>query len=114
MLVLEYKLRGKESQFRAIDEAICTVQFIRNKCLRYWEDNRGAGQKDIYKHVTALRKEFPFVKDLNSTACQQACERTWTAILKFYTNCKKSPLTPLAKGGKEAHKGRLFTFKAKE
>ena len=88
MFVLEYKLRGKESQFRAIDEAIRTVQFVRNKCLRYWEDNRGIGQKDIYKHVTALRKEFSFVKDLNSTACQQACERTWTAILKFYTNCK--------------------------
>ena len=94
MFILEYKLRGKESQFRAIDEAIRTVQFVRNKCLRYWEDNQGS-QKDIYKHVTALRKEFSFVKDLNSTACQQACERTWTAILKYmrlkplYTNCKK-------------------------
>ena len=62
MFVLEYKLRGKESQYRAIDEAIRTVQFVRNKCLRYWEDNRGVGQKDIYKHVTALRKEFSFVK----------------------------------------------------
>ncbi|MDJ0649643.1 MAG: transposase [Xenococcaceae cyanobacterium MO_188.B19] len=90
MFVLEYKLRGKESQFRAIDEAIRTVQFVRNKCLRYWQDNRGVGQKDIYKHVTALRKEFSFVKDLNSTACQQACERTWTAILKFYNNCKNN------------------------
>ena len=101
MFILEYKLRGKEFQFRAIDESIRTVQFVRNKCLRYWEDNRGTGQKDVYKHVTALRKEFSFVKDLNSTACQQACERTWTAILKFYTNCKRSPLTPLGKGGKE-------------
>jgi putative transposase len=94
MFIVEYKLRGRESQFRAIDEAIRTVQFVRNKCLRYWEDNKGVGQKDVYKHVTALRKEFSFVKDLNSTACQQACERTWTAILKFYTlyifklNCK--------------------------
>jgi putative transposase len=90
MFILEYKLRGKESQFRAIDESIRTVQFVKNKCLRYWEDNKGVGQKDIYKQVTALRKEFSFVKDLNSTACQQACERTWTAILKFYTNCKNS------------------------
>ena len=101
MFVIEYKLKGKESQYRAIDEAIRTVQFVRNKCLRYWQDNRGVGQKDIYKQVTALRKEFSFVKDLNSTACQQACERTWTAILKFYTNCNKSPLTPQALGGKE-------------
>jgi putative transposase len=90
MFILEYKLRGKESQFRAIDESIRTVQFVKNKCLRYWEDNKGVGQKDIYKQVTALRKEFSFVKDLNSTACQQACERTWTAILKFYTNCKNN------------------------
>ena len=70
VFVLEYKLKGKESQYRAIDEAIRTVQFVRNKCLRYWEDNRGVGQKDIYKHATALRKEFSFVKDLNSTACR--------------------------------------------
>ena len=90
MFIIEYKLRGKEFQYRAIDEAIRTVQFVRNKCLKYWEDNKGVGQKDIYKYVTALRKEFSFVKDLNSTACQQACERTWTAILKFYTNCKNN------------------------
>ncbi|MEB3281788.1 MAG: transposase [Lyngbya sp.] len=89
MFILEYKLLGKEFQYRAIDEAIRTVQFVRNKCLRYWEDNRGVGQKDLYKYTTLLRKEFPFVKDLNSTACQQACERTWTAINKFYDNCKK-------------------------
>ncbi len=88
VFILEYKLRGKESQYRAIDEAIRTVQFVRNKCLRYWEDHKSIGQKDIYKHTTMLRKEFSFVKDLNSTACQQACERTWTAILKFYPNCK--------------------------
>ena len=96
MFVLEYKLRGKESQYRAIDEAIRTVQFVRNKCLRYWEDNKGVGQKDIYKYTTQLRNEFSFVKHLNSTACQQACERTWTAILKFYTNCKNQ--TPGKKG----------------
>ena len=48
------------------------------------------GQKDIYKYTTQLRNEYPFVKTLNSTACQQACERTWTAILKFYNNCKNN------------------------
>ena len=113
MFVLEYKLRGKESQFRAIDEAIRTVQFVRNKCLRYWQDNRGVGQKDIYKHVTALRKDFSFVKDLNSTACQQACERTWTAILKFYNNCKKSPRDPPRGDGypKYSKRTRSIEFK---
>jgi putative transposase len=54
MFILEYKLLGKESQFRAIDESIRTVQFVRNKCLRYWEDNKDVGQKDVYKHVIGL------------------------------------------------------------
>ncbi|GGA54597.1 hypothetical protein CYANOKiyG1_74970 [Okeania sp. KiyG1] len=90
MFVLEYKLRGKKHQYSAIDEAIRTVQFVRNKCLRYWEDNQGVGQQDIYKYTTQLRSEYSFVKDLNSTACQQACERTWTSILKFYNNCKNN------------------------
>jgi putative transposase len=35
MLVFEFKLKGKEHQYRAIDEAIRTSQFVRNKALRY-------------------------------------------------------------------------------
>jgi len=38
MFILEYKLKGKAHQYQAIDESIQTVQFVRNKCLRYWED----------------------------------------------------------------------------
>jgi hypothetical protein len=34
MLICEYKLRTNAQQQTAIDEAIRTVQFIRNKCLR--------------------------------------------------------------------------------
>ncbi len=33
MLVVEYKLKGKQRQFQAIDEAIRTSQFVRNKAL---------------------------------------------------------------------------------
>lgn len=88
MFVLEYKLKGKQFQYQAIDESLRAVQFVRNKCLRYWEDGQNIGQKDIYRYVTELRKKFDFVEALNSTACQQACERTWTSILKFYSNCK--------------------------
>lgn len=36
MLVLEYKIKGKQQQYQAIDEAIKTTQFIRNKAIRYW------------------------------------------------------------------------------
>jgi transposase len=39
MLVFEFKTYGKPEQFAAIDEAIRTVQFIRNKCIRLWIDN---------------------------------------------------------------------------
>lgn len=91
MLVLEYKISAKPQQYKAIDEAIRTVQFIRNKAIRYWMDapkevkiNRFA----LNKYSTELRNEFTFVKDLNSMAVQAAAERGWLAISRFYDNCK--------------------------
>ncbi|MEW5860246.1 MAG: transposase [Cyanobacteriota bacterium] len=90
MIVLEFKAQGKTTQYSAIDEAILTAQFVRNKCIRFWIDNRGAGQKELYRHNTKLRAEFPFVKALNSHACQTAVERAYSAIARFYNNCKKS------------------------
>jgi putative transposase len=89
MFIFEFKLYGKKTQYQAIDEAIRTVQFVRNKCLRYWQDNRGIGQKAIYAYSTVLRKEFSFVEKLNSTACQASAERAWSAISRFYDNCRK-------------------------
>jgi len=89
MIVLEFKAQGKTIQYAAIDEAIRTAQFVRNKCIRHWMDNRGVGQKELYRHNTALRAEFPFVKALNSHACQVAVERAYSAIARFYSNCKK-------------------------
>jgi putative transposase len=41
---------------------------------------------------TLLRQEFPFVADLNSSACQASVEPTWSAISRFYDNCKKPNL----------------------
>jgi putative transposase len=38
MLLYEYKLRRTRAQAQAIDEAIRTTQFIRNKALRLWMD----------------------------------------------------------------------------
>ncbi|MBD0261195.1 MAG: IS200/IS605 family element transposase accessory protein TnpB [Tolypothrix sp. T3-bin4] len=91
MLVLEYKLRGKQQQYRAIDEAIKTTQFIRNKAVRHWMDAPKEAKVDkiaLNKYSTALRKEFGFVKELNSMACQSATERAWLSIARFYDNCK--------------------------
>ncbi|MGK7928066.1 MAG: RNA-guided endonuclease InsQ/TnpB family protein, partial [Spirulina sp.] len=89
MFVLEYKVKPKAHQIDAIQEAIRTVQFVRNKALRYWMDNRSIGKTELFRYNTRLRKEFKFVNDLNSHACQAAIERVLRAINKFYDNCKK-------------------------
>lgn len=92
MLVLEYKVKGKQCQYQAIDEAIRTTQFVRNKALRYWIDASHEFKIDRFvlnKYSTELRNEFKFVKDLNSMAVQSAAERAWSAISRFYDNCKK-------------------------
>jgi putative transposase len=91
VLVLEYKVKGSSSQYQAIDEAIRTTQFIRNKALRYWMDAQKEQKVDkiaLNNYSTALRKEFGFVKELNSMACQSATERAWLSIARFYDNCK--------------------------
>ena len=88
MFVLEYKVKPKPNQIEAINEAIRTTQFVRNQFLRYWMDNRGVGKTELFRYNTALRKEFKFVDDLNSHACQTAVERTLRAITRFYDNCQ--------------------------
>ncbi len=80
MIVLEFKAYGKASQFNAIDEALRTVQFIRNKALRFWMDGLGKSQYDLNKYCAVLAKEFPFVNELNSMARQASSERALAAI----------------------------------
>ena len=90
MRVLDFKAKGKTTQYTAIDEAIRTAQFVRNKCIRFWMDNKGVGQKELYRHNTLLRAQFPFVNALNSHACQVAVEWAYSSIARFYDNCRKS------------------------
>ena len=89
MIVYEFKLKGKPSQYQAVDDAIRTSQFIRNKCLRYWMDNNGVNKYDLNKYSAILAKEFPLVDKLNSTARQASAERCWSGISRFFDNCKK-------------------------
>jgi putative transposase len=89
MFVLEYKLKGKENQYKAIDEAIRTSQFVRNKALRFWMDNSKVNKYDLNKYTAVLAKEFPMVNELNSTARQSSAERAWSSISRFYDNCQK-------------------------
>lgn len=89
MFVLEYKVRSpKPHQIQAIEEAIRTSQFVRNKVLRFWIDNRGVGKTELFRYNTQIRAEYQFVKELNSHACQTAVERTLRAINRFYENCR--------------------------
>ncbi|NET68204.1 MAG: transposase [Moorea sp. SIO1G6] len=110
MIVLELKAKGKPSQYSAINEAIRTVRFIRNSCIRLWMDNKGTGKNDLSKYSKILAKEFPFANKLNSTARQAASERAWSSIGRFYENCKKK--VPGKKGFPKFQKcGRSVEYK---
>src|SRR5204863_2980011 len=89
MLIYEYKLDGLKRQYAAIDEAIRIVQFIRNKCLRLWMDERGISKNDLQCYCAQLAQAYPFASCLNSQARQAAASRAWFAISRFYENCKR-------------------------
>ena len=113
MLVFEAKLVGSEPQYRQLDEAIRTAQFIRNKCLAHWrEAPREAKVKGYCLNMLALqlRKEFEWAGKLNSEAAQAQAERAWCAISRFYENCKKPK--PGKKGfPKFKHNSRSVEYK---
>jgi putative transposase len=88
VLILDYKLRTNHAQQTAIDEAIRTVQFIRNKCLRLWMDGRGIGDNDLQVYCSELARTSPFAARLNSQARQTAADRAWLSIARFYKNCR--------------------------
>ena len=103
MLVFEFKAYGEAHQFKAIDQAIRTTQFIRNKAIRLWIDGFAKSWIELSRHCALLAKEFSFANNLNSMARQATAERAWASISRFYDNCKKSPCatrTPLVKGGR--------------
>ena len=84
MKIFEFKLKGKKKQYARVDDAIRTSQFVRNKCLRYWMDNkdkkvdtersrsacrvRGVNKYALNKYCAVLAAEFPFADELNSMA----------------------------------------------
>jgi putative transposase len=87
MIVREAKLlNGSRSQYARLDEAIRTAQFIRNKAVRLWRDERDVNKSRIYRLCKELAKEFPFANKLNSMARQASGERAWNSISSFYRN----------------------------
>ena len=89
MLIFEYKVDASKVQYAAIEEAIRTVQFIRNTCLRKWIDERGVSKNDLQCYCATLAKAYPFAARLNSQARQAAADRAWVAISRFYANCRE-------------------------
>jgi len=55
-------------------------------------DNKGVGQYDLAKLCAVLAKEFEWAGKLNSMARQASAERAWSAIKRFYDNCKAKKL----------------------
>jgi putative transposase len=89
MLVFEAKLEGTKQQYERLDEAIRTARFVRNCCIKYWMENLGTGKYELSAYCAVLAKEFPWAGKLNSQARQASAERAWSAISRFYDNCKK-------------------------
>jgi putative transposase len=110
MLIYEYKLDGNKQQYAAIHEAIRVVQFIRNKCLRLWMDERGISKNDLQLYCAVLAKEYSFAQHLNSQARQASADRAWFAISRFYENCRNHK--PGKKGyPKFQHDNRSMEYK---
>ncbi len=89
MLIYEYKIDGNKQQYAAIDEAIRIVQFIRNTCVRLWMDGEKIVKNDLQCFCAVLAKEYSFACLLNSQARQASADRAWSAISRFYTNCRE-------------------------
>src|SRR5919197_1217016 len=87
MVIVELRLVGKPRHYRALDEAIRTTQFIRNKRVRYWQDTGGVTPYDLNKYCAVLACECAFVRKLNAMA-RPAAERAGAAITRFYQNCR--------------------------
>ncbi|MBD2384612.1 transposase [Cylindrospermum sp. FACHB-282] len=84
MLVLEAKLKGKQGQYNALNEAICTTLFIWNKALRHWEDKQGVSNNIQQKLCAVLAEAFTWVGELNSMALGADADKAFLAIKGFY------------------------------
>lgn len=88
MIVLESKVQLSPQKMLAIQDAIRSTQFVRNKALRLWMDGKAKSCADLTRYCSILAQEFPFAKKLGSQARQAAAERAWASITRFYKNAK--------------------------
>ena len=90
MLVFEAKVEGQKQQYERLDEAIRTARFVRNSCIKYWMEGKKIGKYELSAYCAVLAKQFSWANKLNSQARQASAERAWSAIARFYDNCKKA------------------------
>ena len=83
MRVLEYKLITNSRQRMLIGEALRAFQFIRNKALSLWFDDRRSKAYDLNRYCAVLAKEYRFAEALNSQARQAAAERAAYAVQRY-------------------------------
>ena len=71
-------------------------------------DGRALSRNDLYKYCKVLsdNPDFPWAKQLNSQARQASAERAWSAISRFFDNCKKNRTGK--KGFPQFKKNRTF------
>src|SRR5437870_5584818 len=54
-------------------------------------DGEKIGKYALSAYCVPLAKEFEWAGKLNSQARQAAAERTWSAIARFYKECREKP-----------------------
>ncbi|WP_051056153.1 transposase [Cylindrospermum stagnale] len=87
MLVLEAELKGRLSQYNALNEAIWTASFICDQALRYWQDQQGVSNNVLQQLCAILAQEFTWAGKLNSMAPGADADRAGFAIKGFHSNC---------------------------
>ncbi|GHO99986.1 hypothetical protein KSF_100340 [Reticulibacter mediterranei] len=80
--IYEYKLDGTTAQYSAIEEAIRTTQFVRNKCLRLWMETRGTNRNDLQCYCAdILRLSSP-----KSCFCQAFIYSSPISVIRIQSN----------------------------
>ena len=117
MRIFEYRAYGNPEQYAAIDEAIRTTQFVRNKCIRLWMDAKdipyNVGKSEISKHTTELKADYTWAKKLNATAVgpDEVSSRVVDRLLRSrgylrFGSLNQFPVSELGSGSYQRHQVR--------
>ena len=90
---VKYRLYPTPEQQVLINETFGHARFVYNKMLRLSKDAYDKGEKlvsrnDFNYRLTALKKEFVWLRDVDSTALRSANDNLDTAFSNFF--CKES------------------------